>query len=217
MNAHEAKTVRIGLHLGGALLARRIRAVLAGRDWSVTELGAAPGPGELEGLDVLLLRSGAIAGLPGRREHPGPACVVLLEGESDPRFVEVARWGAHAIVDRDDLDGNITHAIEQALAGAVWISPTFAGRWMELMPPILRADLGAAEPLFGESLTRREQEVLDLLTQGLSNSQIADRLILSTGAIKFHVSNLLRKFGCDRRSQLIARHGAGAGRVRTAV
>jgi LuxR family maltose regulon positive regulatory protein len=60
------------------------------------------------------------------------------------------------------------------------------------------------DPL-GETLTSRELEVLKLLAAGLSNQEIADRLVLSQGTIKTHTHNLYRKLGVQSRTQAIAR------------
>ena len=51
--------------------------------------------------------------------------------------------------------------------------------------------------------SRREQEVLDCLLENLANKEIADRLNISERTVKFHVSNLLSKFGVRRRADLI--------------
>ncbi len=52
-------------------------------------------------------------------------------------------------------------------------------------------------------LSRREQEVLDALLENLANKEIADKLHISERTVKFHVSNLLKKFGVRRRSDFI--------------
>jgi ATP/maltotriose-dependent transcriptional regulator MalT len=56
-----------------------------------------------------------------------------------------------------------------------------------------------------EPLTAREQEVLRLLAAGLSNKEIAERLVLSEGTIKTHAHNLYGKLGVKSRAQAIAR------------
>jgi LuxR family maltose regulon positive regulatory protein len=55
-----------------------------------------------------------------------------------------------------------------------------------------------------EPLTQRELDVLHLLMEGLSNRQIAERLFLSEGTVKFYVHNILQKLGVESRSQAIA-------------
>ena len=54
-------------------------------------------------------------------------------------------------------------------------------------------------------ISRREREVLDLLLENLSNKEIASKLFISERTVKFHVSNLLSKFGVQRRADLIVR------------
>lgn len=208
-NRYGEKTPSIGVRIGGTLLTRRIVSPLRERNWAVTDLldEEALKSRDLRDFDIVLLHSDVVLQMPPAHESSEevPNVVVLLDGEDDPSFEKVARWGVNAIVDRDDSSHNIVHAIEQAMAGAVWISPTFAERWIRNMLPEHVGVQRIPEPRMGESLTAREREVFVLLCQGMSNSQVAARLVLSVGAVKFHVSNLLRKFGCQRRSQLIAR------------
>ena len=59
-----------------------------------------------------------------------------------------------------------------------------------------------------DGLTAREAEVAALLTQGLSNGEIADRLVLSTKTVAHHVSAILAKLNLERRSQVAAALGS---------
>jgi DNA-binding NarL/FixJ family response regulator len=56
------------------------------------------------------------------------------------------------------------------------------------------------------ALTPREAEVLELLAQGMSNDEIAGRLVLSTGTVKSHVKHVLGKLGVSNRSAAAARY-----------
>ena len=56
----------------------------------------------------------------------------------------------------------------------------------------------------GHDLSPREREVLDLLAEGLSNGEIADRLFVSIAAVKYHVSNVLSKLGATNRTEAVA-------------
>jgi DNA-binding CsgD family transcriptional regulator len=58
-------------------------------------------------------------------------------------------------------------------------------------------------------LTRREQEILSLLSQGLTNRQISDGLWISEGTVKAHISNLFRKLGVNNRTQAVVMALAG--------
>ena len=80
----------------------------------------------------------------------------------------------------------------------------------EMNTPISAADLAEmrtsvpAAPATSEHLTPREQEVLQLLAQGLSNKLIAARLGISDHTVKFHVNAILGKLGAQSRTEAIA-------------
>lgn len=74
-------------------------------------------------------------------------------------------------------------------------APTRRGRGDALVPPALRA-LG---------ITSREVDVLDLVVQGLTNAQIAERLVLSPRTVETHVAHLLAKTGAANRAELRGR------------
>jgi DNA-binding NarL/FixJ family response regulator len=88
--------------------------------------------------------------------------------------------------------------------GETWLSEAVSRRIAE----------GTIRSIRGEQpgLTRRELEVLILMTQGLSNEEVAERLALSEGTIKNHVSNIYIKLGVHSRAEAVAwawRHGLG--------
>ncbi len=78
-------------------------------------------------------------------------------------------------------------------AAGLWIT-TQVGRWKTVRSEDNIEDLG---------LTTREQEVLHLLVQGLSNAEIAEKLFLSLSTVKTHVSNLFVKMGVKNRTQAL--------------
>jgi NarL family two-component system response regulator LiaR len=90
---------------------------------------------------------------------------------------------------------DLANAIRAAVAGQTVIAPELdAG----LGDPLQRTQLPAAD------LTEREREVLNLVTQGLSNQQIADRLSITRSTVKFHIGSIFTKLGIATRSEAIA-------------
>jgi len=90
-----------------------------------------------------------------------------------------------------------------ALAGA--IRAAHAGR-PTLAPEAVQALIQAVDPEaeLGQDLTRREREVLALLIKGLTNAEMAERLIISRSTVKVHVSHILSKLDVSSREEAIA-------------
>ncbi len=81
-----------------------------------------------------------------------------------------------------------------------WVPRELLTRFVESILPELR---GCKSLDCEVDISRREHEVLDLLLENLANKEIASRLFVSERTVKFHVSNLLSKFGVQRRADLI--------------
>lgn len=94
-------------------------------------------------------------------------------------------------VGADDL----ADAIRSAHAGRPTLSP-------EAAQVLIQASRKSDQPRY--DLTEREREVLSLLVKGLSNNEIADRLVVSRSTVKFHVSSILSKLGVSSRTEAVA-------------
>ncbi len=126
-----------------------------------------------------------------RRELPRTEVVVLTTGLEDAQVVGAVRAGAIGYLLKDTQADELCYAIKAAAAGRAHLAPQVAARLMREV----RA------PERPETLTERETDVLQLLTQGASNKEIAHALSLGEKTIKTHISNILSKLGVQSRTQ----------------
>ncbi|USX53258.1 response regulator transcription factor [Lentzea sp. HUAS12] len=121
----------------------------------------------------------------------GPGTVaVLSSADAVPGLV---RLGVTGLVLADDPPEDVVRAVHDVHRHGGWVSP-------RLVPSVLPGPPPA-------SLTVREREALRLLAEGWENAEIAAAMFITVSAVKYHVSNLLRKFGCRDRTQLVSRLG----------
>jgi two-component system nitrate/nitrite response regulator NarL len=123
-----------------------------------------------------------------------PPAVAVVADELDAR--EALAAGARAALPRDADGESLAAALRAVVQGLVVLDESFAAA-------LLREAPAAAPPDLVESLTPREAEVLQLLTQGLPNKAIAQRLGISDHTVKFHVNAILGKLGVQSRGEAI--------------
>ncbi len=144
-------------------------------------------------LDYLLPDMTGLAGLEifGQRHPELP--VVILSGSANPTVVQQAmELGAAGFITKSSLSDTLLHALRQILAGELYLPDDFNPLSQDGVP-----GRPAAPPV----LSPRQQEVLLLLINGLTNRQICEQLSVGAETVKFHVSNILRIFGASTRTQ----------------
>ncbi len=119
--------------------------------------------------------------------------VIMTAMADEPVMLDAIHAGACGYILKDTPIEQIVEAIRAAVAGGSPLSPSIAGK--------LLAHLRNPIPANGADLTPREQDVLDLIVQGLENSEIAGALYLSEHTIKNHVSNIIAKLHVTNRVQ----------------
>lgn len=141
--------------------------------------------------------------------HGSGARVVIFSWNTQPDLVERAiRKGAAGYLSKGLTSTEVVEALEAVRTGTI------------VVPPEVEID----EPALGDwpgreaGLTAREAEVLALITQGLSNQEIADRSYLSINSVKTYIRTAYRKIGATRRAQAVIwgmKHGFEPDRTRS--
>lgn len=139
-----------------------------------------------------------------RERHPEARIIILTTFDDDAYVFEGLRAGALGYLLKDVSGDELAEAIRIVMAGGAFLSPSVARKvvaeFSRLAPPARPPDEGLPEPL-----SEREKEVLHLLAQGLSNREIAERLVLAEGTVKNHVTTILQKLGVRDRTQAALR------------
>jgi DNA-binding NarL/FixJ family response regulator len=128
--------------------------------------------------------------------------LVLTTFDGDEQVVEALRAGASGFLLKDVTPADFVRAIRIVAGGDALIAPSVTRRLLDRFARLaIPADERHGEAL--HQLTQREQEVLKLVAQGLSNGEIAERLTLAEPTVKTHVSHLLMKLDLRDRAQLV--------------
>jgi DNA-binding NarL/FixJ family response regulator len=127
--------------------------------------------------------------------------LVLTTFDLDEYVYGALRAGASGFLLKDTRPRELLHAIEVIAAGDALITPKITRR---LIAEFAARKDPAEPPSALAELTDREREILRLVAQGLSNAEIAGRLVISPLTAKTHVSNILRKLDRRDRAALVA-------------
>jgi two-component system response regulator NreC len=140
-----------------------------------------------------------------KRVYPEIAIVALTIHEDEQYFFEMLQAGATGYVPKRAAPDDLIYAIRAAATGEIYLYPSLAKALVS--DYLSRRDAGPEPGEMDEQLiaqlTAREQEVLELLAEGLSNEGIADRLVISRHTVARHRENLMRKLGLHNRSELV--------------
>jgi DNA-binding NarL/FixJ family response regulator len=146
-----------------------------------------------------------------RERLPETRVVVLTTYSDDQSVIEALRAGARGYLTKDAGGAEIQAALHRVLADNAVIDPAVQHHLVDAIAtgaPAAPRPTGAAR--LPDGLTPREAEVLTLVAAGLSNSDIAARLVVSEGTVKSHINHLFAKIGARDRAQAVGyayRHG----------
>ena len=128
---------------------------------------------------------------------PRTQVVVLTSYHEDVHIFPALKAGAISYILKDMKMEKLVEALHRAVQGEVTLHPRVAARVLQN----IRGENGEEQPLFTD-LTDRETDVLKLIASGLTNSQIAEKLVISENTVKGHVSNILSKLHLADRTQV---------------
>ncbi len=157
--------------------------------------------------DVILMdvRMPVMDGLEATRQitalDGAPRVLVLTTFDLDDYVYQALRWGASGFLLKDASARELAEAVRVVAAGDALLSPSVTRR---LIAEFARmgAPRGPSRKTL-QDLTERETEVLALVARGLSNAEIAGRLVVAEQTVKTHVSRVLMKLGLRDRTQAV--------------
>jgi NarL family two-component system response regulator LiaR len=143
-----------------------------------------------------------------RTKYPQVKVLVLTTYDDDEWVFDAIQAGASGYLLKDTPRDEVIKAIRGTVAGKTYVDPSVAGKVLR------QASSHQTQPttLITSKLTDREIEVLRLIAKGFSNADISERLFLSEGTVRNHVSAILAKLGVTDRTQaavVAIQHGLG--------
>jgi DNA-binding NarL/FixJ family response regulator len=210
-----SRAIRIAIADGQALVRAGLRALFESEEDIAVVAEAADG-GQAVALvakmrpDVVLID----IGLPGTdavevtreisadRKPGGPGVMIIAAQADDERLFAALRAGASGFLLKDTDATAFVEAVRVVASGDALLSPSITRRLIAEIAA--QPDPNRPSPEQLEDLTAREREVVALVAAGLSNQEIAERLVVSPATAKTHVSRALYKVHARDRAQLVA-------------
>jgi two-component system response regulator DevR len=199
-------TIRVFLVDDHEVVRRGLKALLEGED-DIEVCGEAPSAGmAMAGIlaekpDVALLDvrlpdgNGVEVCREVRSQEPSIHCLMLTSFSDDEALFNAIMAGAAGYLLKETKAQDLIDAVRRVAAGESLLDPAVTGRVLE------RLRKGDQEDERLASLTDQERRILELLAEGLTNRQIAERIHLAEKTVKNYVSNILAKLGMSRRTE----------------
>ena len=134
--------------------------------------------------------------------------VLALSGYDDADLIfRAMKIGARGYVLKTMASAQLIYAIEEVLNGKIYLPLALSSRFFEYFQQSFREEANAKESQQEENLldylTQREEEVLELLTQGITYKGVANKLFISETTVKTHVNNIFQKLQVNDRTQAV--------------
>jgi DNA-binding NarL/FixJ family response regulator len=127
--------------------------------------------------------------------------IILSMHANEGYVLEALKWGAWGYVLKQSTSANLLHAVREVSAGRRYLSPPLSDRAIEAY--VARAAGQDARPPARGPITIREAEVMNLISDGKTNAEIASQLSISVRTVEHHRASLMRKLKCRNKAELI--------------
>ena len=129
-----------------------------------------------------------------KKKYPQVKVIALTSFAEQNMIQGALQAGAIGYLQKNVTAKELGYAIRSACEGRMTLSPEATQ---------VLANSVAQPQISGEQLTERERDILKCMVEGLNNNEIADKLVISLGTVKFHVSNIFHKLGIDSRVEAV--------------
>ena len=147
-------------------------------------------------MDLLMPKMDGVTAIKAIKTRWPQIQIIALTSFKEKEYVEGAlKAGANGYLLKDVSAEELVNAVRRVTAGQPSLSP-------EAAQVLIHNVSEPSQPHI--EMTGREKEILVLMVEGLSNNEIAERLIVSQSTVKFHVSNILSKLGVTGRTEAVA-------------
>ena len=141
-----------------------------------------------------------------REKRPGTKIIMLTSHDNDQEIFASLAAGANGYCLKDLSPDRLKRAILSVSEGAAWLDPRIASKVLTIFAKDGIAAPAAVEPSAKSEelispLSQRETEVLKLMVDGLSNKEIADRLVIGVSTVRTHVEHILEKLAVSGRTE----------------
>lgn len=143
-----------------------------------------------------------------KKAHPEVAVVMVTMYEEPDYLVEAIAAGAAGYLLKDVSRFDLLQTLRTVVQGGTFLNPELMTKSLQKLATKAKPAPEGPSPF--DALTGRERQVLKLLAQGMSNKEIAHKLIVSVATVKTHVEHIIQKLGVSDRTQaavLAATHG----------
>ena len=164
-------------------------------------------------MDVRMPEMDGLAATRGiKQSHPRTSVLMMTMHENPDYMFEALKAGAAGYVLKDATQDDVTAAMRQVLSGGSVLEPELSARLLRrLVAESTEREERLSKPPCADEralvapLTPRELEVLGLVKLGMTNRQIAAKLVISVGTVKNHVEHIIQKLGTSDRTQAVVR------------